>query len=158
MPSTVPVAVRSTCSGLPCAGLRPLAPSSDRASCRRGTRAREAEVRHAHAPVAADQHVVGLEVAVEQADRVRGDAGRAPPGGTRRGSRATCAATCLSQRRQRVALDELHRDVDVAVVGRADVVDADDVGVVELRDRLRLALEPRARFLGVRRRGSRAGA
>ena len=35
----------------------------------------------------------------------------------------------LEPRRQRVALDELHRDVDVAVVGRADVVDADDVGM-----------------------------
>jgi hypothetical protein len=44
---------------------------------------------------------------------------------------------------QRVALDELHRDVDVAVGGGADVVDRDDVGVAELRDRLRLAHQPR---------------
>ena len=36
------------------------------------TRAREAEVGDADAAVAADEHVVGLEVAVEEADRVRG--------------------------------------------------------------------------------------
>jgi hypothetical protein len=43
--------------------------------------------------------------------------------------------------------DEFHGDVELAVVG-VDVVDADDVGVGELGERLRLALQPLAGVLG----------
>ncbi len=86
----------------------------------------------------------GLKSRCSRPDRVRGDEAA-------RGLEehledlAPRSRPALEPRRQRVALDELHRDVQVAVVGGADVVDADDVGVRELGDRLGLAPQPRLR-------------
>ena len=97
---------------------------------------REAEVHHAHATVVADHHVLGLEVAVDQALGVRGRQ-PAPRGeeqlehlGPGRSRRET-----LLERR---ALDELHRDVDEPLV-LADVVHRDHVRVGEAGHRHGLA-------------------
>ncbi|MCA9661126.1 MAG: hypothetical protein KC486_22485, partial [Myxococcales bacterium] len=104
-----------------------------------GADAGEAEVHHAHPAVVADHHVLGLEVAVDEAGAV----GRREPaadveeeaddrlGGPRRRP---------APARQGHPLDELHGDEDLAV-DRADVVDRDDVGVGELGHRLGLAQE-----------------
>jgi len=126
-------------------------------------RAGEPEIGDTHAAIAADEHVVGFEVAVQQADRVRRHQA------ARRLVKhledlAPRPRPALQPRRQRVALDELHRDVDVLAVrprggdartcagrrGSPDVVDRDDVRVVELGDRLGLALQARARLFRVR--------
>jgi hypothetical protein len=61
----------------------------------------------------------------------------------------------LQPGREGVALHELHCDVNVTVVGGTDVVDRHDIGVRELRDRLRLPAEPRPRVLA-RHREARA--
>ena len=99
----------------------------------------EAEVEDADAAVVADDHVVGLEVAVHEADGV----GRreAAPGLHVDGEQLAPAA----RRRglpgaQGRAGDELHGDEDLRAEG-ADVVDGDDVGVGEAGHRLGLAEE-----------------
>jgi hypothetical protein len=51
----------------------------------------EAEVEDADAAVVADEDVVGLEVAVDEAGGVGGGEAAAGLAGTRRGSRASCA-------------------------------------------------------------------
>ena len=113
----------------------------------REQRPREPEIGDADAAVAADQHVVGLEVAVEQAHAVGGDQA------ARRLQEhvhdlAPGPRVALEPAGQGVALDELHRDVQIAVVGGADVVDADHVGVGQLGDRLGLAAQPLLGVLG----------
>src|SRR5436190_2679240 len=57
------------------------------------------------------------------------------------------APTTRDEVLERTAEDELHDD-EPDTLGLADVVDADDVGMVQLRDRARFAKEPRATHLG----------
>ena len=112
----------------------------------------EAEVEDLDAAVARDEDVVRLQVAVDDALLVRG--GQAPgdlagvvdglPMRQRRGADA---------RAQRIALEQLGDDVGRAVVG-ADVVHAEDVGVIERADRARLLLEAAE---AIRVRGKRGG-
>ena len=112
--------------------------------------AREAEVHDAHRAVAADQHVLGLEVAVDEPGGVRGREPRA--GGDEDVEDLAQGARPLGQPLgERPALDELHRDEDLAAE-RADVVHDDDVRVREPRHRLRLAQQ--ARLRARRRRGA----
>ena len=105
--------------------------------------ARDAEVDDARPALLVEQHVVGLEVAVDEPGRVRG--GEPAPGrdehvddlapGSRLGGEPAL---------DRPARDELHRQEDL-VLEHADVVHGDDVRVLEPGDRLRLAQQARAR-------------
>jgi hypothetical protein len=107
----------------------------------------EAEVEDADAAVVADHDVVGLEVAVDEADGVGG--GEAVAGlGEHAEDLGAGPRLLVEPAAQRDAGDELHRDVDLAVGGGADVVDADDVGVREAGEGLGLAQQA-ALALGV---------
>jgi hypothetical protein len=101
--------------------------------------AREAEVEHARAAVAADEHVVRLEVAVDDAGVVGGGEAAARPE-EQRDDVAPRARPGGEPLLELDAVDELHRDPH-AIAGRPDVEHADDVGVREARERLGLALE-----------------
>jgi len=102
----------------------------------RRSRRGEPEVGDTHPAVAADQHVVGLEVAVNDASGMsRGEATsgcevRLDDLGERALDRLPLA--------QAHPADQLHRDVR-RVVGDPDVVDGDDVRMTDLRHRPRLA-------------------
>jgi hypothetical protein len=106
----------------------------------------QAEVGHPRASVAADQHVVGLEVAMHEPDRVRRREAAAglqehlEPRGARAGR--------LEPARQGHALDELHREEQL-VADATDVEHGDDVRVRQLRHRLGLARHPGALRLEV---------
>ena len=104
---------------------------------------RQPEVEHAHQPIVAEHGVVGLEVAVHQAGPV--GCGEPCPGLLEHLEHRLPVPRRLEPLPHRLALDELHRDVQTLVV-LAHVVDRDDVGVVETRHRLGLALHPSARL------------
>ena len=102
------------CSGAMYAGVPTAAPScassiDDRDVDRRdrgvgaSASARQAEVGDAHAAVVADQHVLGLEVAVDEPGGVRGGEAAAGLRGTRRAPRATAAVASAQPRAQRRA-------------------------------------------------------
>jgi hypothetical protein len=105
-------------------------------------RAREPEVGQPRHPVAPDQHVLRLEIAMNQPRRVRG---RQPP--PRRQEHLHdlfhAARLAMQPRGQRLALDVLdHQEHEPRV--NAHVVDRDHVRMREPRHRLRL-LQQRAR-------------
>ncbi len=101
---------------------------------------RDAEVRHLHSVARLDHDVGGLDVPVNDVPLV----GEVQPvgdlGGDRRGALHGQMARAGYDLLEPDAVDELHRQVRDAV-GLADVVDGDDVGVLELRGNLGLALE-----------------
>ena len=99
----------------------------------------EPEVGHADPAVRADQAVVGLEVAVDDAGGVRG--GQPAAGGDVGLDDLGDRVRLLLPLPEAPARDQLHRDVRRAV-GDPDVVDPDHVGVVDLRHRPRLADQP----------------
>ena len=99
----------------------------------------EAEVEDLDPPVARDEDVLGLQIAVDDALVVRGgeplrDLARVVDRFARRQRAAHAAAA------KRLALEQLRDDVGRAGVG-ADVVDGQDVRVVELAGGARLLLE-----------------
>jgi hypothetical protein len=103
-------------------------------------RAGDPEVGDLHGAVVGEQDVAGLDVAVDQAPVVgvgqgRADVGRRPPARGPRSARRPRSPAAAS------ALDQLHDDVGLALVG-AGVVDGDEVGVVEPGDVAGLVLEP----------------
>ena len=113
----------------------------------------EPEVREAHLALPVQHHVGGLQVAVQQALRVRGrqplgdlaaDVGRLVEGE---------AADAPQQRRQVLAVHELHRE-EVLSFRLADVPHAADRGVRHLPRRAHLRVEPlepvRVAFEGAR--------
>jgi len=107
------------------------------------TLAREAEVHDADAAVVADQHVVRFEVAVDHAGRVR--RGEPFAGGDERAHDVAPRPLLARQpQRQRLALDQLHRD-EHGLADRADVVDRDHVRMRQPGERLGLAQHPRRR-------------
>ena len=110
--------------------------------------ASDAEVDDAHAAVVADQHVVGLEVAVDEPRRVR--PGEALPGLDEDLERLVDAARPLREPAgQAHPVDQLHRQVhDLAE--RVGVVHRDHVGVRELGQRLRLAQQAGGDVAGLR--------
>jgi hypothetical protein len=105
-------------------------------------RARQPEVGDVSHAVAIDQHVVGLEVAVDQARAMRR---RQPAPGRRqdRDDRRRRARRRGQPGPQRAAVDERHRDRELTVV-LLDVVDRDDVGVAQLGQGPGLAHQARA--------------
>jgi hypothetical protein len=118
--------------------------SSGRAFGRSECAARDPEVEHLHDAVVAHHHVLGLHVAVHEAEVVRGaerardvDEPAEPP---RHRDRPVA-----DQRPQRAPLDELHREERHAV-HVADVVDRDRVRVREARRGAGLAEDARRRL------------
>ena len=100
---------------------------------------RQAEVEDLHLPVAGEEEVVGLEVAMHDAAGVRG-------GESRRHLRGDLEGLARRQRpgdqalAQGLALEELHRgEGDFAVL--AEIEDRQDVRMRQRRDCLGLALE-----------------
>jgi hypothetical protein len=97
----------------------------------------EAEVHDADAAVVADEHVAGLEVAVDHAGGVGG--GESVAGGDERGDDLTPRSWRVAEPgAEGLAVDELHGE-EHAMVDGADVVDRDDVGVGEPGEGLGLA-------------------
>jgi hypothetical protein len=99
--------------------------------------AREAEVEDAGAAVVADEDVVGLDVAMDDAGRVRG--GQAGAGLLEHGEDLSPAARPGGEPlAERAPADQLHRDVH-GVADGADLVDLDDVGMRDAGEGLGLA-------------------
>ena len=107
--------------------------------------ARQAEVHHLDDPGLVDHHVVGLEVAVDEARPVGGgqSAARLAEHAQDLGPRSQ-ARVRLHPRAQRPASDELYRN-EQALVVHAHVVHPHDVAVVEAREGLGLPLQAPAR-------------
>ena len=99
---------------------------------------REAEVGDADRAVAVDQHVLRLEVAVHDAGGVRCDQ---PATGLAQEIDHLGLRAARNGAIERGPDDELHDDVQLTVV-EADVIDADHVGMHQLRERLRFAPQP----------------
>ena len=99
----------------------------------------QAEVQDLHQPVAPDHHVLGLDVAMDDAERVGGlEPSRRLDheiDGESRRQRAGAHA-----RAKRLAVDEFGRD-EVPPIRFADVINRDDVGMVERRDAPRFPLK-----------------
>jgi hypothetical protein len=114
-------------------------------SFRRARDADQTEVTDARAPVAADEHVVGLEVAVHHAGGMRG---LQPTAGADEHAHdlAPIARRRGSPGRQGLPVDVFHGDEELLADG-ADVVHGDYVRVREPCHGLRFALQPRAAFL-----------
>jgi hypothetical protein len=107
--------------------------------------AREPEVDELHGAVRRDHDVVGLDVAVHDARGVRG--GEATAGIDDHAHDLAPGVRLLHPLAEAHALDELHRDERV-VDDVADVEHGDDGWMREQRERLRLAVQPRAVRLG----------
>jgi hypothetical protein len=102
-------------------------------------RAGEPEIGHPDPPVLADEHVLRLEVAVDDARPVRG--GQPLASGAVEGQRVLQPGKAGPLRAaQGLALHVLHGEEDLAVEG-ANVVDGDDVRVGQPGDGLRLGEE-----------------
>ena len=106
----------------------------------------EAEIEDLHVVARPDEDVLGFDIAVDDACRVRGvqrggDLGAEVEGGVQ--AQRTGGEPIF----QRRALEILHDD-ERPLVLLADVVDRADVGVVQRRRRLRFAREP-AQRLGI---------
>jgi hypothetical protein len=116
-----------------------------------GARARDPEIGHHDPPVAREQHVLRLEVAVDHAGGVRG----ADAGADRARDREHAGdgqRLARDPRGERFAVDELHGQHAFAVEV-AEIVDARDVGMRDPARELDLAAEPlerprRSRQLG----------
>ena len=113
-------------------------------------RTRDAEIGQRRGAVVAQQDVVGLDVAVHEAFLVRViERGRDLADHAQRERDRPRIAVLVQDR---PAAEIFHRDV-VVVAGAADVVDADDVAMVQLRDDFRFAQEALAEIrIGEQRR------
>jgi hypothetical protein len=112
-------------------------------------KAGQPEIEHLHQAVVPDHDVLRLDVAVRDADGVRGAqrTGHLP---TDLGD-GVHRQPLREQRAQRTTGDELLDDVGVARVRRADLVDDDDVRMVQGRRRTGLAQETLPRIALLRR-------
>jgi hypothetical protein len=106
---------------------------------------REPKIRHAHSPVAPDEHVVGLEVAMNQARFVCGC--EPTPSAFVHGQNLRVASVLRGAPvPQRLALDELHRHEEL-IAQRANVVDRDHLRVRQACHCLRLAEQSSAHLV-----------
>ena len=106
---------------------------------KRGHLTREAEVEHLDASVGDEKHVLGLDIAVDDALVVR----RSERAGHLRGDVGGLARRELAAAKpgpQRLAFDQLHDDVALSAVG-ANVEDVDDVGMIQRANGAGLTLE-----------------
>ncbi len=100
------------------------------------------QVGQLHRATGTEQHVGGLDVAVDDpplVDRVK--AGR-HPGEDPQGLRGLEAALAVEQLAERLALDVLHDDDQVPVGGRHHVIDGDEVRMADRGAHERLAPQP----------------
>jgi hypothetical protein len=112
---------------------------------------RDAPVGHVDLAQLADEHVLGLEVAVDEAPRVREVHRVADPRHhvqvplqqVRRPEALLHRGRVVHELAPLHAVDALQHDERLARVRRRDVVDRDDVGVLELADDPRLLQQPR---------------
>ena len=104
-------------------------------------RLREPEVEHLHRAVTADLDVGGLQIAMDDALLVRRFERLGDLSGDRQRlvDRDRAVGDPLGQI---VALDQFHHE-GVVARGFLDRIDGGDVGMIQRRERLRLALEPR---------------
>lgn len=93
--------------------------------------AHEPEVADPRAAIASDEHVLGLEVAMHRTRVVRG--GETAAGLEVEVEERSERAILVQRVAQGVPVDQLHREENLAVVERADVVNCNDVGVGEAR-------------------------
>src|SRR5690606_853341 len=107
----------------------------------------DAEVGQLHHAVAADHDVLRLDVAVEHAERVGVAERAADLHGDHRADLRVLDLVLGDELLEGLAVDELGDDVALVGAGAGEVEDLEDVLVAQLGDRLRLALEPLARFL-----------
>jgi hypothetical protein len=103
-------------------------------------RSGESEIGDAHAPVASDEHVGRLEIPVHDLHGVGGGE-PAPRLDERLDDRGPRGPLDGEPAGERLPLHQLHHDEDLLFV-RTDVEHRHDVGVRQLRHRLRLAQEP----------------
>ena len=106
--------------------------------------ARHAEVEDLDAPVVRDEHVLGLQIAMDDPAIV---CGREPERQLHRPLErlARRRRAALEPLAKRLPFEQLHDRMRDAAVG-ADVVERQDVGMVDGRDRARFALESRQRI------------
>ena len=109
---------------------------------RLGDRAGDPEVDHLDPPVAADEHVARLHVAVDDAPGMAAASARADGGGDPGGLGGREGAVAPQDRGEVLAVDVLHDDERPRRV-LAVVVDRDDVGMTQRRGVLRLLAEAR---------------
>ena len=115
----------------------------------------ETEVENLDLVVAGDHHVLGLEIAMHDAARVRGGDALARSAARSATARRGGSAPRVEPGAQRLAVHELRDDERRAAV-LGELEDREDVRMRELRDAHRLALEPRER-VGIRRELRRRG-
>jgi hypothetical protein len=102
----------------------------------------ETEVEDLHVPVARDEHVLGLQVAMDDALRMRGREALGNLTGVFRGALRR-ERPGFERLAKRLSLEQLH-DGEVLPRGFAEIVNGEDVRMRERRDGHGLALEPRA--------------
>jgi hypothetical protein len=110
----------------------------------------DAEIGHPDPAGRGQEDVVGLEVAVDQPGVVR--RGQAAPGLHEHRQGLGQAVPARHPPAQGAVVRELHRQVHLVAEG-ADLVHGDDVGVVDLGHRLRLAQQAGARVAGLAGQG-----
>ena len=109
---------------------------------RLGDRPRDPEVHDLHPPIAADQHVAGLDVAMDDAARMGGLQRAGDRGRDAGGLRGRQRPVASQDRREVLAVHVFHDDVRPRGV-LAVVVDGDDVRVAQRGRVLGLLAEPR---------------
>lgn len=105
------------------------------------SRARDPEVAHLHLTGRREEDILGLDVAVDDATRVRVVQGQEDLPDDRRTHGERQRGLASDEAFERLALDVFHDDIVDAVVVAPNVVHGDRVGVAQAGGQPRLALE-----------------